>query len=257
MRKALWLLSIVTLSPGFAFPSPSWAQQGTPQPDTAPPTPDKNGVYQAVPGIDAPYLVSPALATSPPASDATTPPHIVRFTAVIGADGSVQSLNITQPQGGPFEDSAATAVKQSKFAPGTLNGAPVPVEVCLRVPFLRMRPAVPRVRDCPDPGVDSMGGTGMANRLPPGTRPPRILSQANPEYSDLARKKRIQGVVVISLTVNDQGQPTDLHVERSLGYGLDENALASVGRYRFQPATTRDGTPIPYRLTVEVSYRLY
>ncbi|HEX4006761.1 MAG TPA: energy transducer TonB [Acidobacteriaceae bacterium] len=251
MRNTMARLSILILWAGPLMLGTARAQQD------APPAPDKNGVYPAVPPIEAPYLVSPALAAWPQDANTATPPRIVRLTAVIGVDGAVQSLNVMQPQADPFEDAATAAVKQSKFAPGTLNGAAVPVLVCVRVPFIRMRPALPRLRDCPDPGADAFGNAANTTRLPPGASPPRVLAQANPEYSDQARKKRIQGIVLIALTVNEQGQPTDVHVVRSLGYGLDENALDCVSRYRFQPAVTREGTPFPYRLTVEISYRLY
>jgi TonB family protein len=256
MRTTSWLLAIVALTAGIACAQqePSTAPGAAPEQASAP-TPDKDGVYRAQPGLDAPYLVSPAQAAWPDGVDPAGPGRLVRFTAVIGTDGAVQKLDVIQPEGDPSEDAAAAAVKQSKFAPGMLNGNAVPVLVCVRVPFFHVRPAIPRIQNCPQPG--SGGGMSNAIRLPPGTAPPRPIYLPNPEYSDEARKKKIQGVVLISLTVNEQGQPTDLHVEKSLGYGLDERALACVAQYRFQPATKRDGTPVAAHIVVEVSYRLY
>lgn len=93
--------------------------------------------------------------------------------------------------------------------------------------------------------------------MPPGVTPPRPTQTGNPEYSDEARKKHIEGTVLISTLVNEQGMPTDIRVEKGIGYGLDENAMRSVSQYRFQPATDRDGHPVPVRIAVEVSFRLY
>ena len=226
------------------------AQTTPPASDQAAPSPDVNGVYRAVPGIESPYLTSPAMATLPADAD-TSRPRIVRFTAVIGADGSVGKLSLLNPQGDALETAAAAAIQQSKFAPGTLNGNPVPVQVCVSVPFLRLRPPIPHLQPCIDPNGPSR------SHLPPGTTPPHAIHFSNPEYSDEARKKKIQGVVLLSTLVNEQGEPTDIRIEKSLGYGLDENAMRAVSQYRFEPARDRDGKPVAIRIRIEVNFWLY
>lgn len=260
MRKTLSFLAILTLTA--AIPLSHAQQDPAPDQTSAPaaqaaPTPDKDGVYQNVPGIDPPYLTSPAMATYPDGATAADIPAIVRFTAVIAADGSLQSLTLVRPARDAYDAAATAAVRQSKFAPGALSGNPVPVLVCIRVPFFHLRPAIPRLENCPQPGTLGAIEERNALRLPPGSRPPRPLYRPNPEYSEQARRKRIQGVVLISLTVDEQGRPTNLHIEKSLGYGLDEKALDCVSQYRFHPATQPDGTPIPAHITIEINFRLY
>jgi TonB family protein len=229
-----------------ATPAPGNLQAQAPAP-----VPDKDGVYQQGPGVDAPYLTSPAMAAVPDGVD-TTRARMVHFTAVIAADGSVARLDIIAPQGDALETAAAAAIQQSKFAPGTVNGNPVPVEVCGRVPFLHIQPAIPRLGPC----LPS-GGPGGPFRMPAGVTPPHPLNTAVPEYSDQARKKKINGTVLISTLVNEQGLPTDIRVEKGLGYGLDEKAVQSVSEYRFQPAVDRDGKPVAVRIAIEVTFRLY
>jgi TonB family protein len=256
MRLPGCLLVLMALS---AWPAPAQQANGSEEPSTAKlqaappaPTPDQDGVYHLGPGVDAPYLTSPAMAKAPDGADMSRP-RIVRFTAVIAADGSVTKLAVTDPVGDGFESTAATAVQQSKFAPGSVSGNPVPVAVCLRVPFIHVQPAIPRLAPCPLPGA----GLGAPFHMPPGVTPPRAITTAVPEYSDEARRKHIEGVVLVSTLVNEQGEPTDIRVERSLGYGLDENAVRAVSQYRFQPAIDRDGHPVAVRIAIEVSYRLY
>ncbi len=41
-----------------------------------------------------------------------------------------------------------------------------------------------------------------------------------------------------------------------LGYGLDENAVGAVNRYRFKPAMKAGLEPVPVQITVEVNFRL-
>jgi protein TonB len=52
------------------------------------------------------------------------------------------------------------------------------------------------------------------------------------------------------------GKPIQIHVLKSLGYGLDEKAIESVSRYKFRPATL-DGHPIAVRIAIEVNFKLY
>ena len=85
---------------------------------------------------------------------------------------------------------------------------------------------------------------------------PRLLFDPQPEYSDQARKKKINGTVVLSLTVGIDGLPHNIRVERKLGYGLDEKALEAVRKWKFQPAL-RDGQPVETQITASVSFKLY
>jgi TonB family protein len=71
-----------------------------------------------------------------------------------------------------------------------------------------------------------------------------------------ARNAKISGSVELSITVGIDGIPHDIVVTKSLGYGLDENAVAAVQQWKFDPAA-EDGKPIPARITVEVSFRYY
>ena len=60
------------------------------------------------------------------------------------------------------------------------------------------------------------------------------------EFSDEARRAKYQGVCLISLIVDAQGNPQDPRVIRPLGMGLDEKALEAVRKYKFKPAM-KDG----------------
>ncbi len=59
----------------------------------------------------------------------------------------------------------------------------------------------------------------------------------------------------MALVVDTNGYPQDVCLLRSAGYGLDANAEKAVGQYKFDPAT-KDGKPVPARITIQVSYKL-
>jgi periplasmic protein TonB len=85
---------------------------------------------------------------------------------------------------------------------------------------------------------------------------PRVIYDPEPDYSDEARAAKYQGMVTLALVVRADGRPTNLHVARSLGMGLDEKALAAVRTWRFEPGR-KDGRPVAVQIEVEVDFRLY
>jgi TonB family protein len=88
-----------------------------------------------------------------------------------------------------------------------------------------------------------------------GLTPPRLIHNVNPEFSDEARRKKLEGVVTLSLVVDTEGQPTDVEVVAPLGHGLDEKAVEAVKQWRFQPAM-RDGNPVSMKISVQVNFHL-
>jgi TonB family protein len=88
-----------------------------------------------------------------------------------------------------------------------------------------------------------------------GAIAPSVLEKQEPQYSEEARLGKLQGAVLLSLVVGEDGQPRDLRVLKSLGMGLDENAVAAVSRWRFAPGT-KDGLPVSVKSTIEVNFRL-
>jgi protein TonB len=112
-------------------------------------------------------------------------------------------------------------------------------------------------------GVGPSQGPGVGEKIGSIYRPgvagvtlPRAIYDPDPEYSDEARHNKYQGSVMLFLVVDAQGQPRDIRLQRSLGMGLDEKAMAAVSKWRFQPATL-DGKPVATQINVEVTFRLF
>lgn len=228
-----------------------------------PPTPDKYGVYRMGPGIVAPTLVNPVPAVLPPNVAESRAPHMSMLSAVIGVDGTSRDIKRVGSAETAYDTPAIEAVKQSQFHSGSLNGGPVPVRVYVMVPFFYRKPATPQVMDH-DPRIDGWQIREDGESVPednlvkigPGVTPPRPINSVEAEFSDEARRKKIQGIVLISMIVDKNGLPANPQVVKAIGHGLDEKALDAVRLYRFQPAM-RDGQPVAVRITVEVNFRLY
>src|SRR5262249_40203060 len=66
--------------------------------------------------------------------------------------------------------------------------------------------------------------------------PPHALTHPAAPYTDEARRRGIQGNVIVQAYFDADGTITVLKVVKGLGYGLDANALAALKRWRFAPA---------------------
>lgn len=106
------------------------------------------------------------------------------------------------------------------------------------------------------PGYGGNAGGGVY-RVGGGISAPVALVTPEAEFSDEARRAKYQGVVLISLIVDAQGNPQNPRVVRPLGMGLDEKALEAVRKYKFKPALKDGHIPVPVMITVEVNFRLY
>jgi len=98
--------------------------------------------------------------------------------------------------------------------------------------------------------------------LPPGAYSagkrviaPQPLQKTEPEYSDEAHLAGLEGAVLLTGTITEQGVPRDMRVTGSLGFGLDEKALAAIQQWHFMPGTL-EGQPVPVAITVPIEFRL-
>ena len=106
-------------------------------------------------------------------------------------------------------------------------------------------------------GPGSGGGYGGGLYHPGGgVSNPVLIYAPDPEFSDEARRAKYQGVCVVGLIVDSQGNPQRVRIVRPLGMGLDEKALEAVRQYKFKPAVF-NGKPVPVEINIEVNFRIY
>jgi periplasmic protein TonB len=88
-----------------------------------------------------------------------------------------------------------------------------------------------------------------------GITAPVPIKTPQAKYSREARKKKIEAQCLVSIIVDTNGLPQNAKIIRSVGYGLDESALAAIKKYRFKPAM-KDGHPVAVEMKIEVNFRL-
>ena len=105
-------------------------------------------------------------------------------------------------------------------------------------------------------GPGSGGGMGGgAYKIGGDVSAPVLVTKIEPEYSEEARKAKYSGTVLLSIVVDANGLPRDIHVIRPLGLGLDEKAIEAVSKWRFHPGM-KGGRAVATQAQVEVNFRL-
>ena len=103
-------------------------------------------------------------------------------------------------------------------------------------------------------GIASAAVARHGMMLAESNRPVKVHDVA-PQYPDLAREARIQGVVILKTLIDDEGNVADIEVLKSLPMGLSEAAVDAVKQWKFRPAMV-DGTPVPANHNVTVNFQL-
>lgn len=82
-------------------------------------------------------------------------------------------------------------------------------------------------------------------------RAPERIYSPQPKYTEIARKARIQGIVIVQATIDKGGNVVDAKILKGLPMGLDQEALATIRKWKFEPATL-NGKPVAvyYNLTI-------
>ncbi|HWM89908.1 MAG TPA: energy transducer TonB [Thermoanaerobaculia bacterium] len=86
------------------------------------------------------------------------------------------------------------------------------------------------------------------------TRPEKI-SGVSPVYTEVARKARVMGVVIVEAVIDEQGSVTETRVLKGLPMGLDRAAVEAVETWKFKPATL-EGKPVPVYYILTVNFQL-
>jgi TonB family protein len=89
-----------------------------------------------------------------------------------------------------------------------------------------------------------------------GVTVPVCVYCPNPSYTDQARAAKFNGSVILQVVVTAEGRVENISVVRKAGYGLEQNAIETVRKWQFKPATGPNGKPVSTIVPIEVTFRL-
>jgi TonB family protein len=91
------------------------------------------------------------------------------------------------------------------------------------------------------------------NPPPCADKPPVVTYAPNPECSKEANKAKVNATVVLTVVVGTDGLAHDIVVVRSGGYGLDEQAVKAVKKWKFKPAMGST-KPAPVQIHIQSEF---
>lgn len=92
-------------------------------------------------------------------------------------------------------------------------------------------------------------------RVGGGVSRPELLHKEPAEYTEVARKARLQGSVIVEVVVDREGCVKETKVLKGLPMGLDKAAEDAAARYVFQPAQFH-GRPLAVYYVMTINFHL-
>ncbi|HTJ31538.1 MAG TPA: energy transducer TonB [Acidobacteriaceae bacterium] len=84
----------------------------------------------------------------------------------------------------------------------------------------------------------------------------KVLTSIAPQSNEYAQANNIVGAALYRVIIGADGVPKRIAAERPIGFGLDENAVASIQKSTFQPAM-KNGQPVAELVDLSVIFRIY
>jgi TonB family protein len=247
--------------------SPHSPATGMPAPPPPPPphqfSPLIDGVAPLRVGgqIKPPVKIRDVKPVYPPIALSSGVQGVVIIEATIDGGGDVVDTRVLRGQ--PLLDEAALdAVRQWRFQPTMLNGAPVPVIMTLTVNFTldkgpsgeppvavatQMAPPPPPPPPAPEL-VDGLRPVRVGGTI----KPPVKTTHVDAVYPADALASGVGGVVILQATIDTVGNVVAAQVLKSIPM-LDQAAIDAVEQWKFEP-TLLNGVPTPLIMTVTVNF---
>lgn len=196
-----------------------------PPPPPPPPAPPKAAMTppRVAPKVVAPKPTTPKF-TAPVEVPDAVPDAGVDLGSSMGVPGGVEGGVVGGVEGG--------------VVGGVLGGIPQPEAVPPPPPPPTTQPPAPK-------GPVRVGGQ---------VKEPSKLRHVAPQYPDIARQARVQGMVVLEALISRSGEVQNVRVIRGVPL-LNDAAVAAVRQWRYTP-TTLNGVPVPVVMTVTVNFTL-
>jgi TonB family protein len=106
-------------------------------------------------------------------------------------------------------------------------------------------------------GLKAMQFSPKVYSVGDSVKPPQVLQQPKPSYTEEAREARIEGIVLVNAVIQKNGSVGQIKILKGLGYGLDERVANTLSKqWKFKPGTLND-EPVDVSVVMEVSFRLY
>ena len=206
----------------------------------------------------APAMVPLAAASTAPVIDASKVNEEVQKRMAAEKTRLEQLARTQNSQAASANARAAAAVPvpqpqvaQAAAPPPVVENRPVPAPQ----PVAPAPQPVAESRPAPQPEAPRTQVGDLVSQGAEGLNPARVSRQAVAQYPPIARVQHMQGSVVVSALVNENGQVIDTRVVNSASPVFNAAATDSIKRSTFTPGT-KDGVRVKSWTTVRIDFKL-
>lgn len=112
-----------------------------------------------------------------------------------------------------------------------------------------------RIADDPDTYVAEQSLAFEAANVGGDIRRPAKIFAPPPRFTEIARRARVQGVVIVQAVIDRHGSVAALKLLKGLPMGISEEAMRAVSTWLFEPAKL-DGQPVTVFYNLTINFRL-
>ena len=163
---------------------------------------------------------------------------IVTIGVRVDESGQPMRARVIRGLGSGLDENALVALRQWRFAPGTVAGRPMAMDVEVDIEF-----------NLASEAVNELIANDMATLVGPGITPPRVVFTGT--WDAAARARR--GTVLLDVVLLEDGTPRIVRVLQGLDATADDLAVRHFEQWRFSPAL-RAGVPVKVRMNAEVRF---
>lgn len=174
---------------------------------------------------------------------------------VVSEKGAIRNAKtVGAPKGGGLEEEAVRVVNSMPaWKPGKQNNRPVSVQFNLPIRFVLAKDTTPHK-------VSDKGIYSVADEMPAYTGGEEALTlylRSNLRYPPAARSGKVQGQVIVSFIVRENGSLDAIRaISQQLGGGLEEEAMRVVKSMPAWKPARDNGKYVPAEVHLPIAFRL-
>ena len=201
----------------------------------------ERGAVKAIGEVKPPILIKRVEPVYPEVARRARVEGVVILNVRTDENGLVDQIKVTNSKDPLLNRAAVEAVRQWQYQPFFYKGKRHPIVFTVTVRFKLTS------------GRDEESQEREAEETP-GVKP-QLIHRVDPVYPERARRAGIEGVVVLKIKTDEDGNVISLVIMRSESTMLNQAAIEAVGQWKYLPVFI-DGNFIPLVTTVTVTFKL-
>lgn len=208
----------------------------------------EKGAVRCVGEIKPPRLIKKVDPVYPEAARQARVEGNVILGTRIDTEGRVSRAMVYNAKEFSLGQAARDAVKQWVYEPLIIDGKPREAVFTTTVNF-KLKPEKTET-------AEVVGGiVGGVLRLGDSVERPKIVKKVDPIYPDEAKKAFVQGVVILEVTTDEEGNVAEVKVIKSDSSLLNQASIDAVKQWKYEPMMSK-GKPARLSFKVTLTFRL-